>query len=301
MCIIAIKPSKKKMFDEATIRQMFRRNPDGAGIMFPRDNGKVYIRKGFMNVESLLEYINKYDWANTPVILHFRIGTAGSNNELNCHPYPIRHKNFTRGYCDLAMAHNGVMHGYNPTVADGDINDSQKFVNTVLNKLPIGFHNNKAIMRLIEDAVSPSRLAFMDGNGRIKIVGNWVEDNGYLFSNESYKIPKVKPVTYSYPYSYCPSYKPISYNKPKKKKDEFTEDPLTKEQFLKLFEKDNEVNFLSLIDFYEAMEFLETEGLVLEDGCNWEYAGYEYYSPTGTTTIYRVAIDDFGDECRMSI
>ena len=55
MCIIAIKPSHKKLFSEEIIRTMFENNPDGAGLMYA-EKGELNIVKGFMSLESLLTY-----------------------------------------------------------------------------------------------------------------------------------------------------------------------------------------------------------------------------------------------------
>lgn len=53
MCIIAVKPSSKQMFDDAIIKQMFFRNRDGAGLMWTEDE-TVHFKKGFMTVQEIL-------------------------------------------------------------------------------------------------------------------------------------------------------------------------------------------------------------------------------------------------------
>ena len=52
MCIICAKPAKTAFPDAETIRTMWYRNPDGAGIMYARD-GKVCIEKGFITHRAL--------------------------------------------------------------------------------------------------------------------------------------------------------------------------------------------------------------------------------------------------------
>lgn len=113
MCIIAVKPSSKQMFDDAIIKQMFFRNRDGAGLMWTEDE-TVHFKKGFMTVQEILDFVHSRNWDGVPVVLHFRIGTAGLNNGLNCHPYPIWQSNRLEGECDLCMAHNGILSSYNP-------------------------------------------------------------------------------------------------------------------------------------------------------------------------------------------
>ena len=94
MCIIAIKEAGVAMPDLKTLQAMWDNNPDGAGYMFPMD-GKVHIRKGFMefndlknDLDDLAKVINIKE---TPVIMHFRIGTHGvRRNPANTHPLPCQ-------------------------------------------------------------------------------------------------------------------------------------------------------------------------------------------------------------------
>lgn len=187
MCIIAVKEKNIPMFDDKTIKQMFSRNSDGAGIMWT-ENGKVHFKKGFMKVEPFLDFIHaRHDWDVIPAVLHFRIGTAGGNTPLNCHPYPIKKKNTVEGVCNMAMAHNGVMYKYNPPKGSS-INDTQVFVNTVINDMPAGFLKSKAILKLIKEDIGTNKLAFLDKTGTITLIGDFIEDNGYKYSNTSYKV-----------------------------------------------------------------------------------------------------------------
>ncbi len=185
MCIIAVKPSSKAMINDETIREMFSRNRDGAGIMFCKDD-KVHIKKGFMTVNSFLEYIHSRDWTGVPAVLHFRIGTAGPNNELNCHPYPVGMENCIECDCEVGMAHNGILYDYNPP-RDSQINDTQVFMNTIISKLPTGWLSNEAICDLIKHDIGSNRLAFLEADGGITRFGEWIEDDGYFYSNSSYR------------------------------------------------------------------------------------------------------------------
>lgn len=189
MCIIAVKPASKAMFNDSVIKQMFSRNRDGAGLMWT-ENETVHFKKGFMTVHEILNFVHSRNWDGVPVVLHFRIGTAGPNNGLNCHPYPIWQSNRLEGECDLCMAHNGILSSYTPEFGS-KINDTQVFVNKVLSNLPEGFLESKGIRHLICKAIGTNRLCFLSKTGKITRFGNWVEDDGYFFSNESYKVPKM--------------------------------------------------------------------------------------------------------------
>ena len=58
MCIICSSKTGVRQPTFGTIRTMFGNNPHGAGYMFARD-GKVHIRKGFMDVDSLLDALRR--------------------------------------------------------------------------------------------------------------------------------------------------------------------------------------------------------------------------------------------------
>jgi predicted glutamine amidotransferase len=192
MCIIAVKKGGQKMFPEETLRMMFANNPDGAGIMwYDRSRRKVGYRKGFMKVENLIEFINGRDWTNEPVVLHFRIGTSGHKTKLCTHPYPVYDRNHVSGFTDLAVCHNGVLSNYFPGY-NSAINDSLNFTQKVLSKLDPSFIHDSDKLMLIEELIGTSKLAFIDNTGDITLLGNFIEDDGYIYSNQSYK-PKEKP------------------------------------------------------------------------------------------------------------
>ena len=187
MCIIAIKKSGLKMFDKEQLAIMFANNPDGAGFMFyDAKLKKVVIKKGFMTLKSLLKALSDRDYTDTNVILHFRIGTSGQFNKLNCHPYPIYQKNRLECVTNLAMAHNGILRGYIPP-ENSDINDTQVFIQNVLKWLKKGFIYDADKMNLIGEIIGSNKLAFLDNKNEIRLVGEFIEDNGYIYSNSSYK------------------------------------------------------------------------------------------------------------------
>ena len=190
MCIIAIKPKGMKMFDDNTIETMFENNPDGAGFMY-FENDSVVIKKGYMTVEDLKKALRKKNLTNTNVILHFRIGTSGYNNELNCHPFPVYQKNRTICRTDLGMVHNGILYDYTPSKRS-DINDTQVFIQTVLRRLKKGFQMDEDKLTLIGELIGTNKFAFLDDFNNITLIGNFIEDGGYIYSNNSYKPKKIK-------------------------------------------------------------------------------------------------------------
>ena len=186
MCIICIKKAQKPMVYDERIKYMFSRNPDGAGIMWAEDN-KVHIKKGFLTVQSLLDFIHSRDWTDVTAVLHFRIGTSGLRDQWNCHPFPLRQKNTLDGTCEIAVAHNGILSRYTPP-RESKISDTQVFVEKMLNQLPKRFFENAGIRTLLDHELEGNRIVLLSKSGAINKWGTWYDDeDGYLYSNPYYK------------------------------------------------------------------------------------------------------------------
>ena len=194
MCIIAIKPAGTKMPAITTIENMWHNNPDGAGFMYVKA-GNVHIEKGFMSLKDLkagLKRLEKsIDVTNTPVILHFRITTHGKTSPENCHPFPVAEKlsllQKTRCKTSLAVAHNGVI---DIKPSKKDISDTMEYIISQLAplyQLRKDFYKQPAGKKLVYNAIK-SKMAFLDGAGRIETVGDFIAGkDGLLYSNASYK------------------------------------------------------------------------------------------------------------------
>ena len=194
MCIIAIKPAGTKMPAATTIENMWHNNRDGAGFMYATD-GTVHIEKGFMTLKDCKKALKRLektiDVVNTPIILHFRITTHGGTSPGNCHPFPVTEKlsllQMTKCKAPLAVAHNGMI---DITPSKKDISDTMEYIMTQLAplyQLRKDFYKQPAGKKLVYNAIK-SKMAFLDGAGRIETIGDFVTDeNGMLYSNTSYK------------------------------------------------------------------------------------------------------------------
>lgn len=224
MCIIVVKEKDKNLPKLDYLQNCFDNNPDGMGFMYT-DKGKVIIDKGYMTYKNFLKHYNKLckkynDFKNKSLIMHFRIGTAGANSKQNTHPYPITdnkkllHKTYLK--TDLGIAHNGIISQYNPPKNIKDINDTQNFIMNYLYPVYSNWHDfykNYRFREGLED-ITNSKLAFLDKNDTIKLVGDYEEDeNGIKYSNGNYKPfiysysryftdPKYDDTDYAYNYSY---------------------------------------------------------------------------------------------------
>jgi len=192
MCVICVSPSGVKQPAESVLRTMFNRNPDGAGYMVARD-GKVYIHKGFMDFESFREAVRlEHFTAADSVVYHFRISTqAGINPEMT-HPFPLTNQpRWTRELdvtCRCGIAHNGIIQlTTDPT--NTQYSDTAIFITGYLANMirkPADLRNQKLLDRVY--TLARSKFAIMDASGYIVTIGEFIDDNGLLYSNGSYKV-----------------------------------------------------------------------------------------------------------------
>ena len=184
MCIAIYKP-EGKVLSQATLKECYDANPDGAGFMYAEDK-KLHIQKGFFSYDSF--YKAYKDHETKQAVLHFRIKTHGKIDTTNCHPFTVN--------SSLAFVHNGIISGF----GDANHSDTIGFNHGVLQPLVNKWGNlalfQDPIINLIEGRIGYSKLIFLDRHGNHKIMnegkGQW--DDGVWYSNNSYK-PYVAPVT----------------------------------------------------------------------------------------------------------
>ena len=201
MCIAVFKPAGQNAPTIETLKQCFKRNPDGAGFMVAI-NDKVVIRKGFMKFKdfekaykSFFQDVNDKDYS---VVYHFRIQTQGGAQPMLTHPYPL-----TRSYaemrkldneCEIGVAHNGII-SLTSEYGVKDRNDSMTFISEYLVDIIHGNHywsKKPEKVRLVNRLLGggyPNKLAILSKTGYCALIGNWIKDNGIYYSNTSYVIP----------------------------------------------------------------------------------------------------------------
>lgn len=207
MCVIAIKKVGVDVPNEQNIIDMWESNSDGAGFMYAIKN-KVYIEKGFMKLEDfknslkiLEKRIKKMDnltLKDIPMVYHFRIKTHGANNPANTHPFPIsaneQHLKALDLTTPLAMVHNGIISSAKPM---GDMSDTASYIANVLTplaKLDHEFYKKPYGIELMENTIGLSKLAFLDKDGEIVLVGHFLKGTqkgteNILYSNLSHETP----------------------------------------------------------------------------------------------------------------
>ena len=202
MCIIVAKKKEVELPEIEYLENSFDFNNDGAGFMYV-DKGKVVIDKGYMTFKDFKHHYEKLckkfnDFKNKALVMHFRIGTSGTNSRENTHPYAISdnykdlHK--TKVVSSLGVVHNGIIHDYTPTDKKNkhNTNDTQEFIMKYLYPLYThykDFYKNKYILEGIGD-ITNSKFTFLDTNEDLYFVGEFEEHKGIMYSNSSYLYSK---------------------------------------------------------------------------------------------------------------
>lgn len=204
MCIIIAKNKENRLPTNKELEYCFDYNNDGAGFMYT-DNGKVILDKGYMTKESFMAryktLCKKYNnFKDKCLVIHCRIGTAGTNSPQNTHPYALTkkinklHKTYTKA--SVGIAHNGIISDYQPH-GDKDINDTQNFIRTYMvqrAKEDKEFYKRQWERTQIED-ITHSKFAILDKDDNLYLIGVFTKEDNLAFSNSHYK-----PVSYSYYY-----------------------------------------------------------------------------------------------------
>ena len=191
MCIICVSPARTRQPSISQIKMMFLNNPHGAGYMYARD-GRVHIHKGFMDIDSFLSAVKaEHFTAKDSVVYHFRISTqAGVNPEMT-HPFPLSNRlPYMKALdveCPCGVAHNGIIRlTSDPT--QHEYSDTALFITHYMARMVHGLDDLKDAQLLNRiERLAGSKLAIMDGSGYIATVGNFINERGLLFSNDSYR------------------------------------------------------------------------------------------------------------------
>lgn len=207
MCVICFSPKGVQAPTEEKIKQMFDTNPDGAGYAYEGKGGKVIYRKGFMTLQALLDELKPLDrWTNTNLAIHFRIGTAGENDEHTCHPFPI-----TTDYGVLrktegkgaVLFHNGILD--TGGMVDKNSSDTQDFVVAFAPMLKKWSHST-ARDKWLGKIIGTNKLLIMYGRNKYKMYGNWERDGDLFVSNTNYLPYSYRYGYYGYGYGYDTEY-----------------------------------------------------------------------------------------------
>ncbi len=189
MCLIIIKKKGKKLVPHNMLEKVWEKNPDGAGIIYKKDNHPYKMIKGLMSLNQLTETISqlnltKDDW----IAYHLRYATSGDIDEKTTHPFVVHEDiNFINALSvneskkTLMVMHNGTIYSLNDNNAK--LCDTQRFVKDYLcNIKHKDLFHNKTIKKLIESFIDESRLLLVHGTEGYITYGKWHEHKGYILS-----------------------------------------------------------------------------------------------------------------------
>lgn len=253
MCIIIAKNKKGRLPKEEELKRAFEWNNDGGGFMYV-DNGKVIIDKGYMKYSSFIKryksLLEKYNnFKNKSLVIHCRIGTSGKNTKGNTHPYPItdnvrllKSRHLTQ---DVGIVHNGIIKGYGTATG---LNDTQEFISKYI--YPIykhwkDFYKNEDIMYGIGE-ITGSKWTILDKNDNLYTIGDFIDDGGLKFSNNTYQTYSYSGYKYGH-YGYYDGYDDYGdydwYAEQKKLQDMIDEDEEDKSKYYYPLEPDFHIDF----------------------------------------------------------
>jgi len=177
--------NKSNLLSKDVFENVLDNNPDGLGIGFV-EGGKLRTYKDLSNVDRIYSIYKKFRKSNsTPVLIHARIGTQGSKDESNIHPYFVNE--------DLMMIHNGII--------DIDIINHKKSDTWHVARSIQRFYDPSMVMQegthehnIIQSMCGrTNKLVFLDVHNNYHIMnarlghydkeGNWYSNHNYLKSN----------------------------------------------------------------------------------------------------------------------
>ncbi len=176
MCILIAKAAAVRKMTTEEIRNSATSNPDGFGMAYVVGDGKIHVHKTF-NVDEIIKLNDELpEWAS--IIYHFRIATHGSVNLANCHPFLDKERG-------VVFGHNGILHIKN----FGDMTDSETAFRYLLapNIQEQNIMQNAELDIAVDAIIDSSKFALMNTKGEVKTYGQFIDEDGLLFSNTTYK------------------------------------------------------------------------------------------------------------------
>lgn len=164
MCLAIYKPAGAVIPVEH-LRNGHDHNDDGCGFCYS-ENGKLFIVKGMFSFEEFYKLYKPKE--HLPMLIHFRAGTHGGKNTLNCHPFSMCNGQY-------ALIHNGVIPIH---CSVKELSDTGNFAKLVMEPmLKQGINPTKpSFVFLVEQAIGRhNKVCLMNAGGNVMIYN---EDEG---------------------------------------------------------------------------------------------------------------------------
>lgn len=175
-------------------------NPDGGGLMFIDDEGRIQVHKS----EDLSEFCDLYSKFHgefgdrSPFVIHLRFATHGLTDLTNVHPFPVPNG----GVGETYVAHNGVI---DVEMGKKEVrSDTRVFVDEYLSALPRDWVDTPSLVHMVEDFIDWSKLVILTTDpvlrSNVYIIneasGHWDKGGQEIwYSNNSYEPSWYRTVT----------------------------------------------------------------------------------------------------------
>jgi Glutamine amidotransferases class-II len=186
MCLLCVLPAGVTP-DARELELAAANNPDGFGYAIITSNGNLLIKRS-MDADTIISgFFRDRKKHLGPAIWHARIGTTGTKDITNCHPFVVG------GDGRTVLAHNGTL--FRPP-KDEPRSDTNIFASKVM---PVHYRSvDRAPVRLqLERLLGPNKVALLTTNRRYRRpyyifnerLGEWTEFGAWM-SNMSYRVVK---------------------------------------------------------------------------------------------------------------
>lgn len=213
MCIIVIKHEGNTLTKE-TVETCFHNNNDGAGFMYFDEERKAVVGdKGYMTVDRLWEGLKRKGWidaedritAERGLVMHFRLGTHGSNTAPLTHPFPISSSEadlrLLNWEAEWGVAHNGVIGGMVDYNSKKNISDTMVFVKDYLadDRVLESLDHGPCVKLMFMGMRSSNKFAFLNSEGQLILIGLFYKgQDGNVYSNSTFQQKVVRYNTYGW-------------------------------------------------------------------------------------------------------
>jgi len=213
MCLLMMKPSGvayDHKFMLSAIESGIVTNRDGIGGAVRKSSSHILrMSKGHYNhsKQDFYRWLKSQDiQAEDEVLVHLRWGTNGSRTIYNQHPYILGEKStmsrigivseLTTEDDDVKtgiFAHNGIFSGYEYECFDEGLSDTYNWglsyfrSDKQIEALKNAPHALIATNLTLANSLKGEKVCFMFPDREMIILGTFINDEGYLFSNSGYK------------------------------------------------------------------------------------------------------------------
>lgn len=171
MCLLIKKP-ENQVISMSLIKDAYKRNHDGMGIMYVNNNA-VQVYKTF-DIDDLYLYLSHL--THLEVFIHFRMRTHGTVSYDNIHPFQISN--------DIWLMHNGIINDVGSCKLRSDTKLFVELITPMLqDNSDLLF--DRAWQKLVTKFCQGSRLAFLHSNGKSVIINeqDGIDWGGLWLSN----------------------------------------------------------------------------------------------------------------------